>query len=359
MKTLALVMIVKNEERCLEKCLYQAKKLVDKIYITDTGSTDRTKEIAASYGAIISDYAWTQDFAAARNFSLDQSDCDWNLVLDADEYLVKGRRKDLRHFLENMEQVGMFERKDFYLEKTLDSKEQMAFSYTQVVRLLPRGVRFTGRIHEQENSSLPARPVPLVFEHDGYLQEGKGERNLPILLAELEEDLQNPYFLYKTATALRGLKRCEEACDYFSKFYQLAPIAAPYRPDGIFQYMYTLLELQDYDTALHIAGQEELRLAAYADYHFTCGILYMRAAQADTAKYIAYFPLIEQAFQQCLKIGEISSHEGVYGCGSFRAAYNLGVWYEVTGDLQKALQYYKQAARHSYPPALERLSALR
>ena len=53
MKTLGLVMIVKNEERCLAKCLERVKDLVDKIYITDTGSTDRTKEIAASFGAVI------------------------------------------------------------------------------------------------------------------------------------------------------------------------------------------------------------------------------------------------------------------------------------------------------------------
>lgn len=106
MKTLGLVMIVKNEERCLAKCLERVKDLVDKIYITDTGSTDRTKEIAASFGAVISDYVWNQDFSAARNFALDQSDCDWNLVLDADEYLIEGTRKDLEPFMENMEHVG-------------------------------------------------------------------------------------------------------------------------------------------------------------------------------------------------------------------------------------------------------------
>ena len=100
MKTLGLVMIVKNEERCLAKCLRQVKALVDKIYITDTGSTDKTKEIAASFGAIISDYVWNQDFSAARNFALSQSDCDWNLVLDADEYLIQGSRADIEKFMD-------------------------------------------------------------------------------------------------------------------------------------------------------------------------------------------------------------------------------------------------------------------
>ena len=77
MSTLAIVMIVKNEEESLARCLKQAAGLADKIYITDTGSTDRTREIAAAYGAVVTDYVWNQDFAAARNFALSQSDCDW------------------------------------------------------------------------------------------------------------------------------------------------------------------------------------------------------------------------------------------------------------------------------------------
>ena len=93
MKTIGLVMIVKNESRSLRKCLSRAKKLADKIYITDTGSTDDTVKIAEEFGACISTYEWKNDFAAARNYALEQSDCDWNLILDADEYLVSGNKK--------------------------------------------------------------------------------------------------------------------------------------------------------------------------------------------------------------------------------------------------------------------------
>ncbi len=69
-KTLGLVMIVKNEERCLEKCLKAVRNLVDEIYITDTGSTDKTVEIAKKFNAHISHFEWINDFGAARNFSL-------------------------------------------------------------------------------------------------------------------------------------------------------------------------------------------------------------------------------------------------------------------------------------------------
>ena len=96
---LSIGMIVKNEERCLEKCLKAVRNLVDEIYITDTGSTDKTVEIAKKFGAHISHFEWINDFAAARNFSLEQSECEWNLILDADEYLISGKRKDIERFL--------------------------------------------------------------------------------------------------------------------------------------------------------------------------------------------------------------------------------------------------------------------
>ena len=106
MKTIGLVMIVKNESRSLEKCLSLAQKLVDEIYITDTGSTDNTVEIAEKFHAHISKYEWNNDFAAARNYALEQSTCDWNLILDADEYLISGSKKDLLTFIENGSCVG-------------------------------------------------------------------------------------------------------------------------------------------------------------------------------------------------------------------------------------------------------------
>lgn len=359
MKTLALVMIVKNEEQNLARCLSKAAGLADRIYIADTGSTDGTKEIAASFGAIMSDYVWNQDFAAARNFALSQSDCDWNLVLDADEYLLKGSRKDIEAFLEKPGCIGAIERKDYYKELAPDGKEQIAYAYSYTSRLLPNGVGYTGRIHEQVDSVLPVYSVPLLFEHDGYLHEGKAERNLSILLEEVKNAPEDAYFLYQTAETLRGLKRYQEAGRYYEDFYGLVPERGTgYRANGIINYLYTLIELKEWDKALEIVEREGKRLWDYADFHFVCGILYMRAILADTRKYVSYLPQIEQSYLRCLEIGEVPANQGVGGTGSFRAAYNLGTWYEAAGDLAKALKYYQQAAKEAYAPAMERLKQL-
>jgi glycosyltransferase involved in cell wall biosynthesis len=359
MNTLAIVMIVKNEEKSLERCLKQAAGLADKLYITDTGSTDRTREIAAAYGAVVTEYVWNQDFAAARNFALAQSDCDWNLVLDADEYLIKGSRKDLEGFLKHPNRIGAVERKDYYQEELPGGRQETAYAHSYTSRLLPWGVRYEGRIHEQVDSKLPVYPVPLLFEHDGYLRPGKAERNLAILLEELKEAPEDSYFLYQTAETLRGLKRYKEACGYYERFYKHVPgQGAGYRANGIINYLYALIETKAWDTALGIVEKEARNLSAYADFHFACGILFMQAILADTRKYVSYLPRIEQSYLRCLEIGEVPANQGVGGTGSFRAAYNLGTWYEVAGDLGKARKYYQKAAGEKYQPAMERLALL-
>jgi len=83
--SLSLCMIVKDEEDCLARCLMSVMPVVDEIIIVDTGSTDRTKVIAKTYGAKVYDFEWTNDFSEARNFSLSEATGDWILVLDADE----------------------------------------------------------------------------------------------------------------------------------------------------------------------------------------------------------------------------------------------------------------------------------
>jgi tetratricopeptide (TPR) repeat protein len=87
MATLALSMIVKNGEATLARCLDSVRGVADEIVIADTGSSDRTIEIAREYGANVFSIPWENDFAKARNRSLAQVRSDWVLMMDADEML--------------------------------------------------------------------------------------------------------------------------------------------------------------------------------------------------------------------------------------------------------------------------------
>lgn len=84
---ISLCMIVRNEEKSLPRCLASVEGLVDEIVIVDTGSADRTKEIAGAFGAAIYDFTWTEDFSAARNHAFSKATRDYIFWLDADDYL--------------------------------------------------------------------------------------------------------------------------------------------------------------------------------------------------------------------------------------------------------------------------------
>ena len=87
---ISLCMITRNEEQNLARCLGSVREMMDEIIVVDTGSVDRTIEIAELFGARTYDFAWTEDFSAARNFCLSKASGDWIFALDADE-IISGR----------------------------------------------------------------------------------------------------------------------------------------------------------------------------------------------------------------------------------------------------------------------------
>lgn len=95
-------MIVKNEEKVLARCLDSYRDLMDEIIIVDTGSTDATKEIAAKYTDKIYDFAWIQDFSAARNFAFSKAGMDYIFSADADEVLDEENKARFRALKENL-----------------------------------------------------------------------------------------------------------------------------------------------------------------------------------------------------------------------------------------------------------------
>ncbi len=102
MVTISLCMIVKNEEKILERCLDSVADLVDEIVIADTGSTDATKEIARRYTEKVYDFPWTDDFSAARNFVFSRATQEYIYSADADEVLSPENRERFRLLKETL-----------------------------------------------------------------------------------------------------------------------------------------------------------------------------------------------------------------------------------------------------------------
>ncbi len=210
MSRIALVMIVRDEARCVARCLSSVRSWVDEMVVLDTGSIDDTPQIAARMGAAVHHAGWTDDFAAARNAALACTDADWRLVLDADEWLAGGE-----HVLRALRSEQACYLGQVRVTSLLDGGAG-AETPSWLPRLLPRGVSYLGRVHEQPESRLPRRRLDLVIGHDGYLaaqrsaKTGRNERLLRMALAEQPGDAYLHYQLAKDLE-LRGELRNGDA----------------------------------------------------------------------------------------------------------------------------------------------------
>ena len=106
MITISLCMIVKDEADILARCLDSVAEIMDEIVIVDTGSADRTKEVAARYTDKIFDFTWINDFAAARNFAFSKAECDYIYSADADEVMDELNRKRFKELKKSID-VGI------------------------------------------------------------------------------------------------------------------------------------------------------------------------------------------------------------------------------------------------------------
>jgi glycosyltransferase involved in cell wall biosynthesis len=198
---LSQCMIVKNEEKNIERALTWAKDIAFEQIVVDTGSTDRTVEIAESLGAKIFHFEWIKDFSAAKNFAIEKARGNWIAFLDADEYFSE---MDARRLLRHLEKIqlepdsqslAILECKILQLKDDGD-----AFSINLQRRVFRNnGLRYVGRIHEY----LDIKPVQFArlvddieILHTGYANEAvastnKRGRNIELLREELSNDPDN------------------------------------------------------------------------------------------------------------------------------------------------------------------------
>ncbi len=151
--TVSLCMIVKNEEDNLDACLLSIKHLVHEMVIVDTGSTDRTKEIALSHGAKVVDFPWIDNFAAARNISLDHATSDYAFWLDADDRIDPLNQEKLQNLFGTLKKGAL----QGYVLKCCCLPDPQSKTSTVVdhVRLFPLrpNIRWTYRVHVPDLAS--------------------------------------------------------------------------------------------------------------------------------------------------------------------------------------------------------------
>ncbi|MEO8312770.1 MAG: glycosyltransferase, partial [Caldimonas sp.] len=311
--------------------------------VLDTGSRDATRDIARRLGARVSSFEWSDDFAAARNAALALTEAPWRLVLDADEWLGYGADSlaALRgHAPDHIGEISVASLFD-------EAGGTVGNAPSWLPRVLPRGVGYVGRVHEQPDSALPRRRLPMVVAHDGYLdvhrakKAGRNERLLELALAAEPDDA---YLHYQLGKDLEVRSRFDAALPHFERALAGVDARAAWRHDLVLRLLFTLKKLTRFEAALALAEAEMPRWQESPDFFFTLGDVLLDFAIGTPQGAGALLPAIESSWLRALEIGERPDlHDTVRGRGSFLAAHNLAAFYEGQGDAAKARHWRDQA----------------
>ena len=247
--SISLCMIARDEEECIAAALESVKDLADEMIVVDTGSADRTAEVARRCGARVLPFAWGNDFAAARNAALEAARCRWILVLDADERMEAADRETIRVLARGgRREAYLFEQRTYTREsdgfacgKVPDAiaaatGAAAVFSDRQV-RLFPNepDLRYACEMHEHLDESLlladvPVRDGGVVVHHDGRLRDdGRVHRKALVWRALGREELDafpaHPRYLYELAAQFLALGLCGAAARHAEAALSAAPRA--------------------------------------------------------------------------------------------------------------------------------------
>jgi len=334
---ISLCMITKNEEAELPSCLASVKEIVDEIIVIDTGSTDKTIDIAKKEGAIVQNFKWQNDFASARNVGLEIATGKWILILDADESLSKedaNRIKSLLH-------TPMVEGYLFYIVTHLKNVET---NRTQSLRLFRnrKEYRFQNRVFEripEEKITSISDAQILVHHHPDSLRNRKMQQlKLELVRNEIEQSPTDPYLHYAYGIEYLNQNKLVEAMKQFQIAIKYVNPYFVFTPHLFKLFTWTLMKLEQTQYAIEVANQGIHYFPFYTDLFYFRGQSYLKQKSYQEAL---------QDFEHCLKLGD--SPSGMIaedGLGSFKTLLAIGETHEALNNLEKAFDYYKSAYRN-------------
>ncbi|WIV13784.1 glycosyltransferase [Proteiniborus sp. MB09-C3] len=346
--SISLSMIVKNEEKWLERCLNSVIDIVDEIVIVDTGSTDKTKEICTSFPVKLYDYDWNDSFADARNFGLSKVNGDWILYIDADEELYI---EDINRFHNVLQQtknnVVLIPTINYYGNFPPDSNKAYLYASHRLFRN-HKGFKFVGNIHEHLNivdiSDLNS-PEIMSFakiHHYGYMDsvvedKNKSVRNLSLLQKEKEASDYSPWIDYHIASEYYREECYEKAFDLVNLSIKRFIEKKQLPPALLYKLKYDILiTLGSFDGAWPGIEKAITMYPKYVDLHFYKGIIFMAQKKYEEAISVFY---------HCIKLGE--EHNPLFltktGNGSYQSWYLIGRCYEGLDNPVKARKAYRQS----------------
>jgi tetratricopeptide (TPR) repeat protein len=332
---------------------------VDEIIVVDTGSTDRTREIAASFGAAVHDFPWVDSFAAARNESLRHATGQWIFWLDGDEYLDPPNRERFRRLVAGLRpEIAAYIMTQMSLPNA-ETGRTVASGQARLFTNHPQ-VRWQFRCHEQiipaiEQNGGVLHHTDLVIEHTGYIDPGlrrrKDERNLRLLKLDLADHPDDPVILFHLGWACLDVD-APAAVAYLQRSLEVAPHGISTTCKTCALLMNGYYALGQKDQALALVRWALARYPRFAELLFGHGTLLLEAGDHRGA---------EECFRRIVdpRAGlEWDGSDAVYYRS--RAHFHLGEISARQGRAAEAEALLREAvaARPDYTDAWLRLSDL-
>ncbi|MGL4798633.1 MAG: glycosyltransferase [Cellulosilyticaceae bacterium] len=282
--------IAKNEEKNVRLCLESIRPFCDEIIFVDTGSTDHTIDIAQQYDVELYHYTWQKDFAAARNFSLEQATEDWILVIDCDEVLADGSGELLVSLSQTLDPIDGF---GVLIHNIINGVDNFVAPSPRFFKNFIH-LAYTGTIHEHLidlRTGLPPTGYFLTsqvaFYHTGYecdpvLEVAKSKRNLELLLAIPSAERNAMYYLHLGAEYIR-LKDFATGCDTFLMGFHLATWEEPFFTTLAFKTIDALFKIGDYPRCLHYIEAILERFPDFKNLYFFKGLCHIECFQYPLA----------------------------------------------------------------------------
>ena len=343
---ISLCMIAKNEESFLGGALGSVRSVLGlgDLVVVDTGSTDRTKEIALEHGARVFDFEWCDDFSAPRNYAAEKAANDWILALDADEEIARADLGELMRFIADPHAIGQIA----MVEMSDNERHDISRLYNR------SNYAFEGSIHEQiaprHGKRAKRKEAPILTIHHGYLPEvkqvkGKLERNERLLVKELEQHPGDPYLLFQLGKNYFTGGDLQNACSCFEKALSSNPGA---QLDYIYRTVeclgYALINTGQYDKALKLRERYADKYKTIPQFRFLSAHIYQNNGMLIEAV---------ECYESCIG-ADIADYKGIT---SYLSYYNIGVILECVGMAEDAIEMYKNCG--DYEPAKMRLDELR
>lgn len=337
---LSVCIIMKNEEKVIDRCLRSLSGIADEIIVVDTGSTDNSKTLALEYADKVYDFEWVDDFSKARNYAASKANGEWILVVDADEYI------DRDSFIE-------------FKKKLIDSPPPYNIIALQIVSFLGESgqttsmnyhsrlyrndinIYFDRKIHEMlvHKDKSKARHGSLGFQifHSGYMSENikeknKTDRNLNLLLSLKDKTAIDYYFI---GNEYKSLDNYKKAVSYYQKSYSFKP---DLNLDWVKKMLLYLVDSLNQDGRIEETFEVlDACMEAYptvVDFLYYKGILDFKCKNYSAAKKVFNDILLQKD-----KLVTDSSDDFL----GYLPLRFLGEIYELENELKKAVKSYSQA----------------